>query len=58
MQDSAPFIPELLEALSGHQTPGRKGWRGGRFNFLLLLQTILTSLVSFTNLLLHMFREA
>ena len=58
MQDFAPFIPDLLEAISGPQTPGGKGWRGGRFNFLLLLQNLLTSLVSFINLLLHMLREA
>ena len=59
MQDFAPFIPELLGALSGPQTPGRKGRRASParqkdmlsasiclllFNFLLLLQNLLTSL--------------
>jgi hypothetical protein len=29
MQDFAPFIPELLEALSGPQTPSRRGRSAG-----------------------------
>jgi hypothetical protein len=47
MQDFAPFIPELLGTLSGPQTLGRKGRRAIcllLFNFLLLLQNLLTSL--------------
>ena len=59
MQDFAPFIPELLGAFRGPQTPGRKGRRACLarrmaapsasiclllFNFLLLLQNLLTSL--------------
>ena len=59
MQDFAPFIPELQGALSGPQTPGHKGHRASLvwrkavpfasiclllFNFLLLLQNLLTSL--------------
>ena len=54
MQDFAPFIPELLGAISGPQTPGLKGRRAVLsaaiclllFNFLLLLQNLLTSLVA------------
>jgi hypothetical protein len=46
MQDFAPFIPELLGAAQGPQTPGRKGHHCLLlFNFLLLLQNLLTSLI-------------
>jgi hypothetical protein len=58
MQDFAPFIPNILGALS--QTPGHKGRQPSAsiclllFNFLLLLQNLLTSLNNNNNVVLAM----